>query len=284
MLLQDSKVNSKRVIYTASSFAKDNLLFLQEVGELQAQKEHVSQRENLTSFLFFLVEEGSGLLEYNGQTFNLTKGMSVFIDCRGSYAHSTSADDLWRLKWVHFYGNNLDGIYRKYLERGGLSVYVSEHFEETSQILSDIQTVADSDDYLRDMKINERLNSLLTIIMSQSWHPENSGRRDKNRRQLTDVVLYLEDHYREKITLDDLSGKFFINKYYLTRLFKEQYGTTVLAYLDHIRITQAKEYLRFTDYSAEEIGRMVGIEEPGYFNRVFKKVESITPGEYRKQW
>lgn len=284
MLIQDSKVDSKRVIYTASSFAKENLLFLQEAGELKAQQAHVSQRENLTSFLFFLVEEGSGRLEYNGTTYELTEGMSVFIDCRGSYSHSTSADDLWRLKWVHFYGNNMDGIYRKYRERGGLNVFSSEHFDTADRLIGEIQSVADSDEYIKDMRINELLNSLLTLIMEDSWHPENSGHREKNRRQLNDVAGYLEEHYREKITLDDLSGRFFINKYYLTRLFKEQYGTTVLSYLDHIRITQAKEILRFTDYPAEEVGRMVGIEEPGYFNRVFKKVESITPGEYRKQW
>lgn len=284
MLVQDKLVDSKRVIYTASSFAKDNLLFLQEVGELSAQKEHTSQRENLTSFLFFLVEDGSGTLEYNGEIYKLSKGMSVFIDCRGMYSHSTAADDLWTLKWVHFYGNSMDGIYRKYKERGGLTVFTSDNYTQLSNMIDELHSIADSDDYLRDMRINEKLGALMTLIMAESWHPENNRDNDRKKRSLESVVEYLEEHYTEKITLDILSKEFFINKYYLTRLFKEQYGTTVLSYLDHIRITQAKEYLRFTDYSAEEIGRMVGIEEPGYFNRVFKKVESITPGEYRKLW
>ena len=59
---------------------------------------------------------------------------------------------------------------------------------------------------------------------------------------------------------------------------------TVLSYLEQIRITHAKQLLRFTQLTVEEIGRKIGIEEPGYFNRVFKKIEGNTPGEYRRVW
>ena len=55
---------SKRVIYTPSKFAHSQLIHLQEIGELQAQKPHISQRENLSSFLFFIVTYTSHISYY----------------------------------------------------------------------------------------------------------------------------------------------------------------------------------------------------------------------------
>lgn len=56
-LFHGNLVTTNRVLYTPSQFAKTNLLHLQEIGKLQAQKQHTSKRRNLASFLFFIVEE-----------------------------------------------------------------------------------------------------------------------------------------------------------------------------------------------------------------------------------
>jgi len=90
---------------------------LQEIGSLTAQKPHTSRRNNLASYLFFMVISGSGTLEYDGISYDLTVGDCVFIDCKKPYFHRSS-EDLWTLKWVHFYGPNMAGIYEKYTERG----------------------------------------------------------------------------------------------------------------------------------------------------------------------
>ena len=99
-----------------------------------------------------------------------------------------------------------------------------------------------------------------------------------------EIKNYLEENYRKKITLEELSQRYYINKYYLTRIFKEQYGVTVNNYLLSLRITQAKRELRFTDKSIATIGQDCGIGAGYYFNRVFHKVEGMGPKEYRKQW
>ena len=97
---QSSSVSSSRIIYTPSTFARTSLLHLQEVGSLQAVHPHVSQREDLVSFLCFIVLSGEGELSYEEQTYQLGQGDCVFIDCRKAYSHSTS-DNLWSLQWCH---------------------------------------------------------------------------------------------------------------------------------------------------------------------------------------
>ena len=82
---QSLSVSSSRIIYTPSTFARTSLLHLQEVGSLQAVHPHVSQREDLMSFLCFIVLSGEGELSYEEQTYQLSEGDCVFIDCRKAY-------------------------------------------------------------------------------------------------------------------------------------------------------------------------------------------------------
>ena len=81
----------------------------------------------------------------------------------------------------------------------------------------------------------------------------------RKRMELATVKEYLDEHFTEKIMLEELSEKFFINKFYLSKIFKETYGTTVNNYLISKRITRAKQLLRFTDMTVDEVGVAVGM-------------------------
>ena len=113
----------------------------------------------------------------------------------------------------------LPAIYAKYQERGGQPVFHLDDTTPVTDLLQELYTLASSLDYIRDMKINAALNQLLTVLMSYSWHPEHAVTARK-RMELDKVRAYLEEHYTEKITLEELSGHFIINKYNLTKHFK----------------------------------------------------------------
>lgn len=281
--LPKNTVKSKRIIYTPSQFARTNLIHLQEVGTLEALKAHNSIRDNLNSFLFFIVLSGSGKLTYNGIDYNLKNGDCVFLNCRNPYIHSSS-EDLWTLKWVHFYGSNMTAIYDKYIERGGYCVFRPKNKEEYIILLDKLYEVANSSQYTKDMKIFNMLTNLLTLLMDESWHPQKQKINNNKKYNLNNIKDYIDNNFTIKITLDDLSEKFFINKFYLTRLFKEQYGISVAIYIQQLRITYGKKLLRFTDKSIDEISSICGINDANYFSRIFHKFEDISPSEYRKQW
>ncbi|MBR1930183.1 MAG: helix-turn-helix domain-containing protein [Lachnospiraceae bacterium] len=276
-------VQSERILYTPSDFAKANLIHLQEVGKLTARKRHESKRNNLTSYLFFLVLDGSGTLTYEGTTYHLKAGDCAFLDCRRAYAHHTS-QELWTLKWVHFYGPNMGGIYGKYVERGGRPSFACAYAKQYEALIDELYDIADSDSYVKDMQICEKLMGLLTLLMEESWNGEERAYQNSKRRNLQAVREYLEGHFQEKIRLDALAESFYINKFYLTRIFKEQFGVSINAYLLQLRITRAKQLLRFSDKTVEEIAGECGMNDANYFSRMFKKVEGVTPGQFRKLW
>ena len=276
-------VSSDRILYTPSNFARSSLFYLQETGTLQALQPHTSVRERLDSCLFFLVLSGSGTLIYEGKTYVLKAGDCVFIHCKSSYEHKTD-DLLWSLSWCHFYGANMPGIYRKYEERGGTPVFHPMDRRRYEQILKELYFIAGSFDYVRDMKLHEKLSSLLIYLMEDAWKPED--KKTENHSQIVDIRKikeYLDENFKEKITLDQLAEQFFVDKFYLSRIFKESYGITIGAYLIQNRITYAKQQLRFTDKTIEMIAAEMGME-PGYLTRIFKNAEGINPSAYRKQW
>ena len=275
-------VSSQRILYTPSGFARTTLLYLQETGSLHAISAHTSHREHLASYLVFLVTSGSGELEFNGKSYPLRAGDCVFIDCRKPYSHATSTD-LWTLQWCHFYGHIMPDIYKKDQERGGMPVFHPKEISELVQVMTELYATAGSDSYVRDMKINEILNRLIYVLMDNSWHPEHTT-HSRKRIDLEGIKHYLDEHYKEHITLELLSQKFFINKYYLTKIFKETYGVTIISYIEEKRITQAKNLLRFTDLTVDEISTAIGLNDANYLARRFRKIEGMSPGEYRKKW
>ncbi|MGN1318183.1 MAG: helix-turn-helix transcriptional regulator [Lachnospirales bacterium] len=95
---------------------------------------------------------------------------------------------------------------------------------------------------------------------------------------------YIDQNFNKKISLDELSEKFYINKFYLTRIFKEQFGVSINSYIQQVKITNAKKLLRFSNLTIDEISYRCGIDDSNYFSRMFKKIEHLTPNQYRKLW
>ncbi|MCD7806410.1 MAG: AraC family transcriptional regulator [Lachnospiraceae bacterium] len=281
-LFTNSLVQSSRIIYTPSLFARSNLLYIQEIGSLKAISPHTSGRLGLSSYLFFIVLEGTGELTYNGKHYSLSAGDCVFINCKNPYTQGSS-ENLWSLKWCHFYGPNLTGIYNKYVERGGYPAFHAGNPSAYERLLDELYDCAASDAYTRDMRIYDRLSSLTALLMEESWHPDTKTGASRGRNML-EIKDYIDANYREKLSLEQLADLFFISKHYLARRFKEQCGTSVASYIQQVRITHAKSLLRFSDQTIEKIGEECGIADPNYFARMFKKLEGVSPGEYRKLW
>ncbi|HOJ09412.1 MAG TPA: response regulator [Clostridiales bacterium] len=100
---------------------------------------------------------------------------------------------------------------------------------------------------------------------------------------ISDVINYIKDNYMKDITLYNLSTEFNINQSYLSQLFKNETGVNFVNYLMNYRISKACSLLLQTDMSINNIAQEVGYDDYLYFRKVFKKVNNMTPTEYREQ-
>ncbi len=93
---------------------------------------------------------------------------------------------------------------------------------------------------------------------------------------------YIDEHFKESITLEDLAGLLHQNKYYLAHSFKDAFGISPIRYLVERRIEESKRLLADTDHSIGEIASIAGFASASNFSQVFRRVTNTTPGEYRK--
>lgn len=274
--------NTKRIITTPSESAKRYLLYVQEAGFLQSLKPHESRRSGLESYLLIYVLSGNGVLQYNGKTFTLGERDCALIDCRLEYSHISSADNPWEIMWIHFNGTAAAQYYHYFAEKTPNVFHVSE----TSEIPDNIHRIMElSQHYTTESELicASLISNILTGCITNLSLPQNKISPSVSLK-LAEIVRYLDAHFMDKITLDALSEHFFISKYYLSREFKQEYGTTIISYVLKKRINYAKELLRYSGKSIEEIGIACGIDDASYFNKVFSKMEGVTASAYRRQW
>ena len=275
--------DSYRILSTPSSFAKDTLFYIQEIGKLKSLKSHTSKREALDSFLFIIVVSGSGSFTYNGKTYSLKTGDHLFIDCKNPYSHKSTDSDPWELMWVHFNGSLMDQYYHYFTNKTSSITFRPENQSEFNSLLENLITLANKKSTDSELLSSHLLNSLITRVLTDS-----TDQTTKELAAIADKIQHIKDYldgnFQKKIPLDMIADEFFISKYHMSREFKKAYGITIANYIIAKRITYAKELLRFTDMQIEAIGRLCGIEDNSYFNKVFRKFEGMTASEYRKNW
>lgn len=273
----------KRILYTPTPFAKKNLIYLQEAGELCANRAHMSQRDYLRSYLVIVVMDGAGKVSYKGKQYTVHAGDCIFLDCTNEYSH-TPLGERWLFKWAHFTGSNVREIYDNYVHNGGKPCFHTKNYQMLADILTELYNLAQDDSGLNDMLLYQKLVSLLVLLTQESREQEEGIGFERGIRDMLSIKQYLDQNYQEKISLDMLADKFYVNKFYMTRIFKKQYGISIVNYLTQVRITHAKRMLRFTDMPIETISQECGMSDANYFSRVFRKVEGTSPGEFRKMW
>ena len=104
----------------------------------------------------------------------------------------------------------------------------------------------------------------------------------KTSRLCGSTKRYIDTHYQENITLDQLAKISHVSKYHLAHVFAEEYGISPINYLISKRILEAEHLLKTTDFSLSLISNTTGFSSSSYFTQIFKKHKGMSPTEYRK--
>lgn len=101
-------------------------------------------------------------------------------------------------------------------------------------------------------------------------------------RQCAAVKQYIDLHFKETLTLEQLSEEAHMNKCYLSHAFKREYGVSPINYMISRRIEESKYLLTETDLSMSQIAQVLGFSSSSYFSQVFRKNQEISPMEFRQ--
>ena len=228
--------------------------------------------------LFYGVS-GSGEFLLDGGRGILRPGQAALLTANEAHSYH-SLEGEWVMHYVGFEGK----LCQKLMAGLGLGQSGLYSMARTELLLDHLRTLeslllqASPDSTLQCSK---ELYSLL-LDFSQALTPLPDSRYTEAVGMEKEMILYLEDHFGEDISLDDLAAHFRRTPEYLCGIFKAATGETISHYLQRIRIHRAKLMLmERPDASLREIAEACGFHSLSYFGKVFREATGFTPQGYR---
>ncbi len=214
---------------------------------------------------FIWVSSGSGIFTVGEKTFELSDGEGMFFRKNVPHSYKDDKSDFFT-SWLTFDG--CDSLLDHFK--------VNDYFKFTMT-----KTIAaQSKELLTACKAHSTVltrsaSTYSWIISTLSEIFEPSMPFDKKAKQ------FMENHYQDPISLDDIAKHVGMNRFALCREFSKKNGVSLMEQLKNIRVSKAKYYLKYSTNSIEEIGILCGFDSPSYFGKRFKEITNLSPREYR---
>lgn len=262
------------------------------------------RRSEIGVFDLIYVEYGELYITENGVPYTLRSGDCLILSPNGLHFSHKPIREETLFHWIHFIHegsfNIADRIaipsfvkfsfYKaqpvnialsvfRHLSSDEQTLFLRYHKELSSLIIDNYQQtkIQYKDHCYSALCAEQLLLQLFDLIKMDSSLP--------NSNQLAKSIMdYLSQNYDHEITLESLSSQLNFHPSYLTRVFKKEYGVTIILALNKIRVSKAKQLLKVSDMSLNDIIDSIGFNSVAYFDRIFKKMTGTTPNEYRKHY
>ncbi len=238
-------------------------------------------------FEFLFVAEGTMTVQTEYETITLAAKEGIFIN--SNTLHKITAVDsntgcsfLAIVFHYHLLCFTKDIIYQKYI-----TPILSKELYIPPLLPSDFYNIMLDmyDSFMRkefgmELHVKQQLLLCMERLIENGVSMETHLYNPKGKLVRT-MIKYIETHYAEPVTLNDLCDEIHMSKEYSCRVFKEMSGTSPIVYLNQYRIQRSKELLIRTQLSVTEIASRCGFNSTSYFNKLFLRYSNCTPKKYR---
>ena len=154
-----------------------------------------------------------------------------------------------------------------------LKRYMQEYYDEYSD-----------KDICYKLPIRANIYHMMTALLRYYCGSKNELDRMiyHNVLRLRPVITYIDEHFREKIYIEELSAMINVSPDYFTKMFKESIGKTPIDYINGMKVNTAMDLLCTTEMAMTEIAESIGFCNPNYFHKIFKQYMLTSPLAYRK--
>ena len=148
---------------------------------------------------------------------------------------------------------------------------------ESGELEAEAERIDKELEHLDGNRLSAALDSFIALSFPAVRNEESGSMKEIVRK----VMDYIDANYFEELSLKSLAEQYSVENSYLSRCFKQEAGMNLTQYSTGLRMKQAERYMEEGTANLTEIAFMVGYDDYGYFNRVFKKHFGISPSEYR---
>lgn len=243
-------------------------------------QEHVNRDQGYPAFQWIQCHHGEGRLLLDGNIYPVKPQQGIFLypDIAHEYYGVT---ETWEVDWIGFDGQQVAPVI-KTMGLGESGVFYVNQADLLLNRVRRVLAVAQSGRPFSGLECSALVYELiLDLFKYTSFNQEDSMARQHSKMQ--PVLDYIEVNYSRVITLEELAATIKVTPQHLCLLFKNTYKIRPFEYLNKVRVSKSKD-LMFTrrELQIQDIARMVGYDNVSYFGAVFKEIEGITPGKFRK--
>lgn len=175
----------------------------------------------------------------------------------------------WSCLDVKQYIRRITGILYRYVQ------------EQQPELTAQAEEAMDDIDYYMKCLDAGSVMSSIKILLNSLWENDSENNADSAGSQVEQIRQYILTSYHENITLTALASAYHMDASYLSRMFSQTYGETIIAYLTRVRMEQAIRLMGDEEKKLETISFLVGYDDYNYFSRVFRKKLGVSLREYR---
>ena len=239
----------------------------------------------------------------NNQIYDLNPGDMLFLDGLDLHkAHVTGNKELYERSMIHFSPEwilpvlkELDALFLfdafKQLRHGLFHTQVTEESREIEELITKLSRLSQTTEVNEEIAAEAEAKILLIQLLFKVHQLDKTTLVElnevKNGKYLyaEKIASYLQKHFKEIISIEDISKELNLSSSYISHTFKDSTGYTVMQYLMEYRLIQAKYLIEVVgeNKTIKDISRECGFESDAHFNRFFKNKIGATPNEYRKK-
>jgi two-component system, response regulator YesN len=240
-----------------------------------------------SQILFYKYETSYFISNVNSISFSEPKVFNLEKEYNKQFIEAIGQESLDRTKELiqevgcYFEQNNVNPTIVKIF----YSKLIGNIFSSYGLFLENNNEINNNEQYHQQIEISENLRGVMNLLLDFTSKVINSIQqiRYTNSKLLINRALnYIDHHYDEKISLEDVAQKIHLSKNYLCNAFKKGTGENMSLYINKLRIEKAKRLLLESDGKIKEIFEEVGYSNQQYFSKVFKRITGMTVMEYKE--
>lgn len=259
-----------------------NGLYLTNVGFYPKASFHDRERKRgCPQYILLYCVEGKGIIHIGDQEFHLPPNHYFIIPRNVPHHYRSSDTDPWSIYWVHFEGENSDLLYARYTEDRQAKISPIPYDEHRVEIFDQLFDILEKS---FDPRSLELVNFMLVQFLSSFIYHEEMFPSYYGSDQIIESINFMKSHLHENYSLKELAHQQHISVSHYADLFKRKTGRSPIQYFNQLKIHKSCQYLYFTDMSIKEICVELGIDDPYYFSRLFKKMMGLSPAKYRNNY